>query len=83
MNGMANVDLSNGANEAFSPKLSRPTKQVFGKADEVRDVLIYVRVECEYFGSETSHAWRITLKFDLKKGRAFDNYLARFLFKSL
>ena len=34
MNGMANVDISNGANEAFSPMLSRPTKQVFGKADE-------------------------------------------------
>ena len=82
MTGLPNVDLSNGANSAFgspSRQLS-PMKKV---EENKTDISVFCKLDCEYFGSETKNAWRVTLKFDFKKGKGVDNYCARYLFKQI
>ena len=81
MTGLPNVDLSNGANSAFGS----PARQLspMKKGEDKNDTSVFCKLDCEYYGSETKNAWRITLKFDFKKGKAVDNYCARYLFKSI
>ena len=46
------------------------------------DVPIYLRIECDYYGSQEGHAWRITLKFDMRDKKK-DNYVCRYMFSKL
>ena len=82
MSGINDVDLksSNSPSPGGSPmKTSVLTKQY--TAPTKLEVPVYLRIECEYFGSETGHAWRVSLKFDFREKKKKDNWVARYIFK--
>ena len=45
------------------------------------DVPVYLKIDCEYYGSNDGHAWRISLRFDMRHPKKYDNYAARYMFK--
>ena len=82
MTGINDVDLKSAGSSSFSPMKSSMASNIEKYTDVSRfDVPVYLRIECEYYGSATGHAWRVTLKFDFRERKKKDNWVARYIFK--
>lgn len=83
MNGIHDVDLKSSVGSpsmAGSPMKTSVITKHYNEPSKL-EVPVYLRIECEYFGSETGHAWRVTLKFDFREKKKKDNWVARYIFK--